>query len=117
MKLSAKLTRFPPIICRLLARRKVSATTVVPMTDAEICAASGLSIGEVKGLSWLKSWDGVGVDIMLAYSKACGVDFDDPISMKRNWAFLAKTGSATHLRRSPDWKTFYAPLSREAAKG
>ncbi len=116
LSLKDKMTRFTPIRCRLLARRKASQTSVVAKSDAEIAAESGLNIGVVKGLSWCRSWDGIPVNVMLAYTIGCGVDFDDSASLKKNWAFLNKIGRASYLKRSPEWKTLYAPLCKEAAK-
>ena len=116
LSLKEKAERFPPIVCRLLARKKVRHDFVEAMTDHDIRAASGLPMATIKRLSWSHSWDAVPLADMLAFSQACGVDFDDPQSMKRNTRYLNNGGQWAHLMRSPERNTLYMPLYEEWRK-
>lgn len=75
---------------RLLARRDHR-----PLTQSEVAARAGLSVGCVSKLSRLRSWDGVRIGTMLAFCRACGVDF---LRLKRQRYFLLHRRLA-HLRQ------------------
>ena len=107
-----KAERFPPIVCRLLARRRVRHDYVEAMTDDEIARSSGLGMAAVKRLSWTHSWDEIPLAEMLAFTKACGISFDCRRSIQRNTRFLVN-GEWSHITRSPVLTTFYAPLFNE----
>ena len=110
-----KLTLFTPIACRLLARRKNSDGAVVAMTDAEIRDTSGLPMAVVKHLSWSDSWDHVEIRFMLAFTKACGIDFDSRDCVRANTRYL-RQGSWSHVLRSPERNTLYRELLAEWRK-
>ena len=65
----------PPSLCRLLARdsRREKALTV-----AQIAKAAGLSTRTVKRLSNRSSWDGLTIEVVFAFSRACGVNLSSP---------------------------------------
>ncbi len=112
LTLQAKADRFPPIVCRLLARKRVRHDYVEAMSDEELRSLSGLSMATIKRLSWTHSWDGVPVAEMLAFTRACGIDFDDRRSIQRNTRFLAR-GEWTHITRSPLCASHFTPLYNE----
>lgn len=114
LRLDEKLKRFPPVVCRLLARKIIKHNHVVALTDAEIAKSSGLSMADVVHISWSAAWDSIPVSKMLAFTKACGVDFDDRPSLQKNTK-LVEGGRFFYLRRSPNWKTQLEPIVREWA--
>ncbi len=71
MTLIQYLDRFPPVLCRLLARKKHG---LRPMTNCNIAFVSGLSLRTVARLSQLRSWRGVTIDVIQKFSMACGVN-------------------------------------------
>jgi hypothetical protein len=116
LTLSAKLERFSPVACRLLARRKTGGGShTVDLSDEEIAKRSGLRVYDVKCISWAESWVGIPVDKMLAFTKGCGINLDDRVSLRQHWVML-RDGSARHVRNSPRWEQVYKPLFIHWAK-
>ena len=71
-----KLDEFPPIICRLLARREITANhKIVPLTITEIAENSGLPIGLVKWIAVQKSWKRVRTEHVDPFMKGCGMSY------------------------------------------
>jgi len=106
--LSQKVDEFTPIVCRLLAR-KGRGKSVEPMTDEEIAKSCGLTVGDVIAISWNASWNGVPVDVMIKYTKGCGVDFDDRSLMDKHSKYLSRMTSKpraawSYLKKHPDWR-------------
>lgn len=113
LTLNQKLNRFPPIACRLLARRKHrQGGGVVAVTDEELAAKSQLSMARIKAISWSLSWDEISCADMLAFTKACGIDFESRRCLWRHNLYQ-KSGAFMHLRRSPMWETQFVPLVEE----
>lgn len=112
LTLQQKAHRFSPVVCRLLARRTINHNNVVALTDEEIRDKSGLALADVKSLSYSVSWDGVPFSKMLAFTKACGVDFDDRQALQRHSKMMDGKRFA-YLKRSPIWKTHLQPVFRE----
>ena len=107
-----KLRRFPPIACRLLARRR-TASGYVAVTDSEIASLSKLPMAEIKRLSWLGSWDGVNVSHVDAFARACGIDFNNRRNLWRHQLYL-KAGAFRHLRSDAElYRTHFIPLIEE----
>jgi hypothetical protein len=102
--------RIPPILVRLLARRKHGP----PLSDREIAEASSLPIHQVFCISQSLTWDGIDLPTMRKFLTGCKVDFENTKQMDRVEAYLRikPAPSWQHLRMSPDWLTFYAPLIR-----
>jgi hypothetical protein len=100
-----RVLNFPPVLVRLLARRRYGA----PLTTEEIALASGaLSSAEVEAISRETSWRGIRYDDALAFQRGCGIEFHK--SMRRVNDYLAKRPSFQYLRTSPDWESYYKPL-------
>jgi hypothetical protein len=111
LTIAERLQRFPPLVCRLLARRHDPSRGIVPLSTAEIAQRSGLTVSEVASLAPLTSWDTVPTPRALAFSKACGIDLDDRDSLRHHSAYMKRfKGAPRYLVRSPDWATVYAPL-------
>ncbi len=83
--------KFPPHICRYVARKKHG---LEPMSHADIARKSGLSRSFVASLSKRKTWKGIPVNVIDSFSRACGVDILVP---KRTIEFLRHSKKA-HLR-------------------
>jgi hypothetical protein len=48
---------------------------------------------------------------MVAFVKACNVDFEDGSTMDRHWAYLwQKKPNFTYLRRHQHWEAYYKRL-------
>lgn len=109
LTIAQKCERFPPVACRLLARKQMPKGGVEPLSDEEIAAASGFTVPEVAKLSKKTSWMDVSVDTMLRFTRACGIDFDDRDSLRLHTAFL-NTSRMKYLRKRPDWTLRWLPL-------
>lgn len=101
MRFREKIDLFRPIVCRLLARTQLRRNMVVYMTDAQIQRRSGLPMSTIKRLSWELSWGSASVDELLAFTSACGVDLDNPASVKKHTRYL-RQGDWNHILRSPE---------------
>lgn len=112
LTLREKLSRFPPIACRLLARRKTRSHGVHAMTDEELSTISGLPMARIKAISWSVTWDDIPCSEMLAFTKACGIDFESRRCLWRHQLYV-KSGAFLHLRRSPLWASQFVPLIEE----
>jgi hypothetical protein len=111
LSLNERFSRFTPITCRILARRLTPSGGVVAMTDEEIAAGSGLSVPEIAKLSRLRSWDGVAVDTMLAFTKGCGVNLSSRDSIKNHEAMNRRSRTIPrYLRLAPHWEKQLRPL-------
>lgn len=105
----ATADRFPPILCRLLARRPYGP----PLTDAEIAAASGIPIVHVFAIGQSTTWHGIDLPTMRKFLTGCGMDFEDFNQISRARNYLRHKPSWKYLRVSPQWRTMYEPLMRK----
>lgn len=105
-----KLTEFPPIVCRLLARIPTETGGVRAMTAVEIADRAGISEMEVNSLSWMTSWDSVPVTKVRAFTEACGVDLTSREKLRVHVAYVRGSGSWKYLKQSPDWRAVYEPM-------
>jgi len=76
--------KFPPNICRFLAR-KMHGTK--PMSHSDLAEKTGLSRAGVALLSKRKSWRGVPIERVVGFSEACGVSLTNP---KRTTEFMRR---------------------------
>lgn len=103
LPLSRKAQRFPPLMCRLLARSNDGHNRAKAMTDEDIAKRSGLPMSEVKRISWSLSWNEIPFGSMLKFLKGCDIDFDDRFSIK-NSTRMMNSGRFTYLRKHPLWE-------------
>lgn len=75
MTILEKCNKFPPFLCRLVAR-KVHGRQ--PMTNAEIARKSGLSIANVDKLARARNWNHCTLKTVAAFAMGCGVDLLRP---------------------------------------
>lgn len=107
--------RFPPILCRILARKKKRGA---PLTDDELAYRSGLLLYDVHWLSQKTDWMGVDIYTLRSFTDACDLSFDDPAALKRAESYLngkKRNGrrippNFRYLRKSPQWGTVFKPL-------
>ena len=105
MTLIQTLNRFPPCLCRLVARKGRT-----PLTLAQIASLSGLSVSTVRALSAKKSWCGVSIDAVQSFSSACGVDILHP---RRQIDFLRRRKKAHWRMNNAYYNRFIVSLSAQ----
>lgn len=110
--IETRLKRFPPIVCRLLARKGKGAAGrgLKPMTDEDIAANSGLTVAEVRSISWNTSWDKLDCRTMLAFSKACGINISSRESMHKHSRYIRNRHRFLYLKRDPQYETLWKPM-------
>lgn len=106
MSFWTKAEEFPPILVRLLARRRHGP----PLTDEEISRASGIPIYQVFLISQSLDWKGIDIPTMRAFLQACGLDFEDWRQMDRVKRYGHSRPTWQYLRKSPLWKPYFEPL-------
>lgn len=84
MSLFATAEQWPPYLCRLVAKKRAGSSWV-GLSCRDIEQLSGLPRSTVAELSYRKTWEGVPIDIVEKFMKACGVD---PLRAKRLVYFL-----------------------------
>lgn len=104
--------RFPPILCRMLARRKNGP----PLSDDEIATRSGLTALEIRLLSLQTSWDTINLGDMRRFLCGCGMDFHDAAAMARAKDYLRKKPTWKYLRISGRWTSLYEPMLKSFAQ-
>lgn len=109
LPIEQRLRRFPPVVCRLLAREGRGGHPRF-LSDEEIAEQSGLTVAQVNGLSHLLTWDDVPCSQMLAFSAACGIHFSDRRSMMKHGKYIQNCRAFTYLRRQPDYETRWKPM-------
>lgn len=105
MPLELVLEEFPPILCRLLARKGKKRR---PYSSRELSEISGLSRDMVNMISAQTSWNNVRIKDMLAFTKACGVDLTD---LKRQREYIKRKGWA-HLKYPPHSRYFESIMNQ-----
>lgn len=96
----------------MLVRLLAKATPLTLFTDEQIRdrAGGGLSLADIKRLSYATSWDDVTVATMKAFCLACGVDFACRETMRSLNRYLSRTPKFLHLTRDPRLPEYKAML-------
>jgi hypothetical protein len=103
-----RLDRFPPVLIRLLTVFGRRPNQYAP-DDHEIARASGLSIEDVKRISYSRSWDPIPVGQMYLFMRGCGIDLEKRRTFRRlEW--MRHHGAFRHLRKSELWGTQFREL-------
>jgi hypothetical protein len=99
---------FPPVLVRLLARRKGGP----PLTTAEIVERSqgSLDAYQVMSISASTSWDEIPFGRMKAFIVACQVDFTSRSQMNRTFVYLKLPHKFRYLQSSPEWENILKTL-------
>ncbi|HYE32128.1 MAG TPA: hypothetical protein VEH27_11915 [Methylomirabilota bacterium] len=106
MSLIARLDKFPPVLCRLAARKNNGRRA---LTNEEIAKAAGLSKKCVDRLSVKATWSGVDVETASKFAAGCGVDLLHP---RRQKDFLRRR-KKSHFEDNPK---YFARLTRILAE-
>jgi hypothetical protein len=104
MTLIQLANRVPPCLCRVMARKK---NGFAPMSHRDLADASGLSKTKVAELSLRRKWDGVPIDQVEAFARACGVDL---MNTKRVKDFLRRAKRVHLQNANPAQKLFFQRL-------
>ena len=108
LRFQQRLDRYPPILIRLLTTRGRGAEKWVP-TDRQIAEESGLSMAQVKFVSYSTSWKDVPIATAYAFLMGCDIDLEKRRCFRRlEW--MRRHGHFSHLKRSPLWKTQFEEL-------
>jgi hypothetical protein len=75
MSLLSIADKVPPFVCRIVARKNHGWQ---PMSIRDIAEASGIKKSRVAEISRMTSWRGIAIEEVDAYSRACGVDLENP---------------------------------------
>lgn len=105
--------RYPPVLVRILARKKGRAMTSGEIANATFDHGTRLSHFEVEAISKQINWNGVSFDAVKSFLLACNLDFTSRADINRIETYLRKNGhkpSFRYLTSDPNWKTYYLPL-------
>ena len=108
-----RIDKYPPVLVRLMARKPRgvgSGNGTRPLSTSEIAKLSSLPVSMVEGLSHSTTWEGVDVYTVRDFTVACGVDFTNPLHMKRLAQYLQKRGAFHYLKKDKDWGNYYSHL-------
>jgi hypothetical protein len=98
--------KFPPCLCRFVARKNHGHT---PMSHRDISAASGISKTKVAEISLRRTWEGVPINEVESFARACGVDL---LRLKPTLDYLRR-GKRVHLKNAnPAQKEFLQRMFR-----
>ena len=110
-----RIDKYPPVLVRLMARKpraKGSGNGTRPLSTGEIASLSGLPSSMVEGLSHSTTWKGVDVYTVRDFTVACGVDFTNPLHMKRLSQYLHRRGAFHYIRKDAKWDDYYSHLAQ-----
>lgn len=96
---------FPPILVRLLARKKGR-----PLTNEQIGFASGLPRYVVDSYSVQENWHAIPVMDALAFMNGCGLGLNDMKAWRRVESYLRMNPTFRYLRISGEWENYFQPL-------
>lgn len=111
VSLWTRFDKFPPILCRLLARNADKG----PLETVELAERSGLSATQVEAIALQLDWRGIDVPTAKRFLQACGLDFDDSKQMRRvrqriKKRLKTKGGRFSYLKDSANYDNYFAPL-------
>lgn len=110
-----RINNFPPILVRLLARKRYGP----PLTTEEISDRTRnpnaqcqyfLSPAEIEEISKCIDWTRISLLSSLSFQLGCGIEFHDNTAMRRVNDYLTRKPTFRYLRASPLWKSYYLPL-------
>jgi hypothetical protein len=98
--LAKRLNKFPPYLCRLVARTgKGKGCRALTLT--EIAAASGLDVSTVARLSYRRKWDDEPLWVISQYAIGCGVNLLHP---RRHLDYLKRRKKISIRKRDKYFK-------------
>lgn len=115
-----RLRRFPPIVCRLLARsghssgQRLMGDQEIADTTATLARQSpdyvALSVAEVRSLMWNTSWNKLTVSHALTFTLACGVDLSSRESVHKHSRYIRAQHRFCYLKRDLQYETIWKQL-------
>jgi hypothetical protein len=114
-----KANTFRPPLVRMMARKGNRPMTAIEVADASIY----LMPATVEAITQSLDWRGIDIHQMQSYLVACNMDFCDigvGGDMRRAENYFKRTNGRPqfdHLRRSPEWKTYWKPLMTRWRRG
>lgn len=102
--------KFPPCLCRLLARKNHGHA---PLSVRELAEKTGLSKSTIAELSLRRTWSGVSIDTVVKFSQACGVDLFRP---RDTVAYLRRSKRAHLKNADAQQKKFFLRLCQAKKK-
>lgn len=110
------LSSYPPVLVRLLARRRIDGKHVRAISTEEVAILAGLPLPRVREISAMTAWDAVTVGEAERFCLACG--FDPLNATHRNRYRAYERGCRirpqgqwfAYLRSSPWWQSEFIPL-------
>lgn len=91
-----RLERFPPILLRVVLIRKDW-----DPDDAELATECGLTMAQLKFVSYSPRWDGPVMQFLWPYLRGCRVDLEHRRGFRR-LEFMRRHG-CRRLSKSPNW--------------
>jgi len=106
-----RLVRYPPILCRLLARVPRGR----PLTDVEIADRGGLSALQVQAIGNQTDWTGIDLPTARRFMVGCDTDLSHRPTVIRIYSYLRNEAKNpanrfVYLRKAPNWTAYYRPL-------
>lgn len=96
--------RFPPSLCRFVARKSHGQK---PMSHSDLAQKSGLSRSYVAIISLRSTWKGIPIDVVQRFSEACGVNLVNPQSAME----FIRRAKKVHIQQcDANQKRFFAKL-------
>ena len=102
--------RYPPPFVRCLARRKLSGSHVVAMSDEEVALRAEIPVGRVKEIARNQDWSSIPIEEARSFCSACNFDIFNSADRNRAGAYLRKGAKFMYLKVSPHWRTTFLPL-------
>lgn len=96
--------KFPPCLCRFLARKKHGHQ---PLSVRDLAELSGLSKSTVAVLSLKRSWKGVPIDVVVRFTEACGVNLMRSAEVRK---YIRRSRRVYLENASPQQKRFFLKL-------
>lgn len=106
----------PPVLVRLLARRRLKGKHVEAMSTEDIAIASGIPLDRVIEISRSTTWDAVTIGEAERFILACRWDPTSPqdrhryLSYKHRCKQKPTANWFSYLKKSPWWEREFAPL-------
>jgi hypothetical protein len=115
----AAFYEYPPILIRLLARRKIgTGKHVEAMSNQMVAIAAGLPLARVEEIQQKLTPDGVTFPEMHKFCRGCNFDPTNSADRTRLQAYQyacqknPQRPTFLYLRKSPYWETVFRPLIR-----
>lgn len=99
LRFKQRLDRYPPILIRLCATRGRYPNERA-LTDQQIADACGLTMAEVKRVSYSTDWDQIPIATAYRFLTGCDIDIERRKTLRRlEWR--RRFGGFRYLRKSP----------------